>query len=301
VRRGWLCVAVFCSIVAIAPRAGADDATAEALFEEGRALMERGEYDGAAAKLVASYKLDAALGTLLNLALCHERTGRIATAWVEYRDGLAKATAARDDDRIRFATQRIAVIEPRLSHLTVHVRGKTDGLAITRDDVVVDAAAINVAVPVDPGVHVLRATAAGKRDWRHTVTVADHDENVDVPELEALPVVATPAAVRVDAKGWTQRNTAAVVGTVGATVLVGGLVFGSFAALRWSDARARCVQTESGLGCDPIGLGFAGDASSFATASTIFVVTSAVVIASALVIWAVAPRRAKTISLTATF
>jgi hypothetical protein len=73
-----------------------DAATAEALFEDGRRLMQEGDYASACPKLAASYKIDVALGnpalgTILNLAVCHERSGQTATAWIEYKDAAVAA------------------------------------------------------------------------------------------------------------------------------------------------------------------------------------------------------------------
>ena len=47
-----------------------DAIMAEALFREGRALMDAGNYDSACPKLAESYSQDPATGTLLALALC---------------------------------------------------------------------------------------------------------------------------------------------------------------------------------------------------------------------------------------
>jgi hypothetical protein len=66
-----------------------DDAAAEALFLDGRRLMDLGKIDEACAKFDASEKPSPALGTLMNLADCEEKRGRIATAW------------AREDQRSR--------------------------------------------------------------------------------------------------------------------------------------------------------------------------------------------------------
>ena len=58
-----------------------DPAAAEWLFREGRALMKKGDFAPACAKLAESQRLDPAVGTLMNLAECEERIGRTASAW----------------------------------------------------------------------------------------------------------------------------------------------------------------------------------------------------------------------------
>src|SRR5262245_18728599 len=59
-----------------------DSAAAQALFDQGRKLMESERWAEACPKLEESQRLDPAGGTLLHLALCREHEGRIATAWV---------------------------------------------------------------------------------------------------------------------------------------------------------------------------------------------------------------------------
>src|SRR5437762_8395146 len=67
-----------------ASRTRAGSPAAEALFEEGRQLLEGGHVDEACLKLKESYAQEAASGTLLNLALCHQIQGKMATAWAEF-------------------------------------------------------------------------------------------------------------------------------------------------------------------------------------------------------------------------
>ena len=65
----------------LAPLASADPAAAEALFREGRKLLDEGQLDAACSKLAESQRLDASPGTLGSLAQCHEKQGKTATAW----------------------------------------------------------------------------------------------------------------------------------------------------------------------------------------------------------------------------
>ena len=51
-------------------------AAAEALFDEGRALMDKGDIGGACREFEESDRLDPAPGTLLNLAGCYDGLGQ---------------------------------------------------------------------------------------------------------------------------------------------------------------------------------------------------------------------------------
>jgi hypothetical protein len=60
--------------------ASADSAAAEALFREGRDAAKHGDLETACADFAESQRLDPAPGTLLNLAECEEKLGRVASA-----------------------------------------------------------------------------------------------------------------------------------------------------------------------------------------------------------------------------
>src|SRR6185503_16570996 len=92
---------------------------AEALFEEGRKLLAAGEVRAACPKFAESYRLDTALGALLNLSTCHEREGRTATAWSEFRQAETEAASLRDEARRKLAADHAAALEPKLARLVV--------------------------------------------------------------------------------------------------------------------------------------------------------------------------------------
>src|SRR5689334_6484425 len=69
------------AVIREAPVASRDAmALAERFFEQGRAAMARGNFADACVAFEKSARLDPAVGTLANLAMCQERLGRTAEA-----------------------------------------------------------------------------------------------------------------------------------------------------------------------------------------------------------------------------
>src|SRR3954469_19109418 len=96
--------------------AKAQQAAADALFDSARAAMDKGDFDAACEQFRASDKLDAAVGTELNLADCEEKRGHLASAWELYRAAAEKL--ADRDERLALARSRIRALAPRLPKLT---------------------------------------------------------------------------------------------------------------------------------------------------------------------------------------
>jgi Tfp pilus assembly protein PilF len=185
----------FCACIlpsfAQADVSAADKLVATQLFKEGRTLLDQGQVAQACQKLEESQRIDPGGGTLLNLALCHERQGRTATAWEEFTEALG--IAKRDDNlqRIEFARAHIAQLEPVLSRLFVQVPTAADlpDLEIKRDGSPLGRAAWGSSIPVDPGDHLIEATAPGRTPWKELiVTGAKADtKTVVVPILQSAP------------------------------------------------------------------------------------------------------------------
>jgi hypothetical protein len=186
------------SFAALAEPTSADKSLATQLFKEGRTLVDQGKYAEGCRKLEESQRLDPGGGTLLNLALCHEKEGRTATAWTEFTEALGIARKDDRPQRAEIAQQHIEALEPTLSRLIVQVPPASDlsDLEIKRDGTGIRRAAWGTAMPIDPGDHVVEAFALGKIPWKHTVTVGGKAETktIAVPVLDNAPVAPTPAA-----------------------------------------------------------------------------------------------------------
>ncbi len=181
-----------------APSAFAADA--EELLKEGKKLLKEKKIDAACDKFAESYKTAQSAGTLIELGLCHERQGKIATAWSELLDAEADARKAARGDWEGRAKQNSRRLEPKLPRLTVTVAKPPEGLEITLDGVKLDPGALGKGKPVDPGEHKIGVTAPGHQSWEGSAKLKQGERRtVNVPALAALapgetakPVDTTP-------------------------------------------------------------------------------------------------------------
>jgi len=176
-------------------------AVAEALYRQARDLMAKGKLDEACPKFAESQRLDPATGTLLNLASCHERQGKLATAWLEYSDAMVAARRDAREDRVEFARERVTELEPKLSRLTILLAADadTEGLTLELDGANVGRAVVGAPFPVDPGEHRVRASAPGKTAQVFTVqvgAVADQ-QSLTVGKLADAPPEPAPTPTTV--------------------------------------------------------------------------------------------------------
>jgi tetratricopeptide (TPR) repeat protein len=307
-----------------------DAALAEALFREGRALMNQRQYAAACAKLQESQRLDPSGGTLLNLAACHEAEGKLAAAWVEYSEALATARRDRRADREKVIKQRLTALDTRLPRLTIVVgpAAQIPGLALTRDGAPIAQPAWGVVMPVDPGTYAIVATAPERTPWQTSVTVGPGQRlRIDVPVLQALPVAPvapTPAAVAPPVtepavppaaaailteqapverspRGLSQRTIwTLTAGGAGLALLAVGSIYGGLAWLRNDESKAHCRTT---VLCNAEGVQIRTAAQDAASVATWLYVGGAVALAAGGVLWFVLtprpgePKRARHVTM----
>jgi hypothetical protein len=276
----------------------ADKASAEALFDQGRKLMAAGNSADACPKFEASQKLDPGVGTMLNLADCYEKVGRTASAWAEFREAIPAAHDAGSADREQIARARAKDLESRLSYLTV-VAWKGQTVVVTRDGETLDAQLMGTAIPVDPGSHIVVATAPGKREWSTRVNVGAGGARVSV-SVPILPDESKDGntgagalvATREDGgstanPGGTARTLAITAGAVGVVGLAAGTIFGLKASSEWNDAKSNCHPYPY---CGQDGAQHADDARGHATLATIGFVVGVAGLATGAVLWFTAPK-----------
>jgi hypothetical protein len=267
----------------LAHAAGKNPVVAQALYDEARELVAAEKFEQACPKFKASYELDPAGGTLLNLADCYERQGKTALAWTTFKDALEAARRDGKNERVEFATQHLAALEKRLSRLSVAVpeAARVPGLEITVDGTPLAEAAYDTALPVDPGPHRIRAVAPGKQAFEKSFDVpssrAEHLK-IDLPALadasgappvapkQADPSSAAPQST-VDGSSpptSTARTMGFVAGGLGLVSVGVGSYFGLKAFSRWNARNQACES-----GCTAAAKTAGDEAESAATVSTV--------------------------------
>ncbi len=233
---------VVASCVASAAAAQTHDAVgAEALFREGRADADAGNYAAACPKFAASYRLDPTQGTLFNLADCEERNGKLASAWQHFHQLLDQLPPA--DDRRAYVQSHSTALEQRVPRLRVVL--DAHGASVERDGAPLGDALLNVPVPMDPGAHHFIVRAPGHADRVFEVTLAENERRDFA--LAVGPAAKTPT-VQVAARPVVTnthtpftRTLGFVIGGVGvATAAVGG-VFGGLALADNGQSNASCA------------------------------------------------------------
>ena len=285
-----------------------DKPAAEASFREGRRLLAAGKVKEACARFEMSMKLDPALGTLLNLADCHEREGRMATAWAEFKELQDRASSSGRTKFAKEAQRRAQSVESKLTRLVIKVARPTpDGLLVERNGGDVTAV-VGIAAPVDPGTHEIIASAPGYRAFKTTVTASGPGETVEVeiPALEKEATRATavdrvkekpkqavlePAPERKAAPSSRGRRFAGLaIGGAGVAVIGTGFVFGALARNDWNESRARC---DTNNVCDAEGSRLVDSSFSNATIATVLVPVGIAAVGAGVVVYLTSRGRSK--------
>jgi hypothetical protein len=251
--------------------------------------MDKGDFSAACPRLSESYVQDPSTGTLLALAFCQERLGQTASAWASYAEVVSRSKHEGHLDREQAARERADALEGKLSRLTIQVGADvaaTPGLVVTRDGVAVGSGAWGAPTPLDPGAHVVGATAPGKEPWSLTVNIGKEldAQTVTLPPLSALPAPApAPAPLAADApppdsrpffNGSPLQTIGLVTAGVGVIGLGTSLVFGLRASSLNKDSNSDGHCTAA-TGCDSYGFDKRSDAADAAGTATILLIAGA--------------------------
>jgi hypothetical protein len=298
----------------------ADKNQARVFGQEGQQALEAHDYKTAEDKFRRAYTLFPNAPTLaLGLARALAGNGKVVASEETYnkiiRDGAPPGNAvflrAVDD-----AKREISQVSPRVAHAIINVTGP-ESSKVTLDDQPLTWAALGGRRPVDPGAHVVKATAEGYKpaetrftasdgkDTTVTLTLTPTTEKEAGAAVVAPPTVPTtsptspatpPAATPASAPGVEQatqapaRSTNKTLGIValgvGGAGLAMGVVTGMLALGKHSDLNSACA----GGTCDPSKQSDVDSYHTMGTLSTVGFIVGGVGAAAGAVLLLTAPK-----------
>lgn len=233
----------------------ADVSAARALGQEGVKLADAGNCDEAIDRLSRAEKIFHAPTTLARLGECQVKVGKIVAGTENLNRVVRETIGPSAPQAFRDAQDRAKVVlaeaKPRIAKLKVAVAAPADAkLVVTIDGENLPIANLNMNRPVDPGEHVVEATAPGFLPAKGKVTLPDGGVDslaltleID-PNAPKTPVVAPVAGGQgsgpVDAPSKRDRTPAYVSLGIGGAGLVVGTVFGIVAMGKKSDLEDAC-------------------------------------------------------------
>jgi hypothetical protein len=182
-----------------APAAADDAAAADALFRRGVADMEAGRFDAACPAIAESNRLDPTPGTLFTLADCEAKAGRIMTAVALFDDYLLAFSRMSDEaqqkhlTRAGIARSQKAALTPEIPAVTLTLPASSpENVRITLDGAELTRASLGVALPMNPGEHVVTVQTPDGSALNKYFTLERRQKRSI--ELDALPSPEPPVA-----------------------------------------------------------------------------------------------------------
>lgn len=186
-----------------------DMAQANQLLRDGQALWQQGKQEEGCRKIEESVRVRAGYAAELALADCHAALGRPARAAQEL-SSIARRAALRSkvdtanlsiyQAYITRAEQRLRVLAPKLAGLptiTLVLSPEilaTAGVIARLDGIAVEPLQARVSIAVDPGHHVVRLLAPGKKErtFETDITQSERIAPFDALEDDAPPPAPAP-------------------------------------------------------------------------------------------------------------
>jgi hypothetical protein len=174
------------SLAWASPARAQQGAIADELYKQGQKLLDQGKVHEACEKFQASQEADPAIGTLINLASCHEKEGRTASAWDEFTEAASQASKANQRDREKYSREHADALEKQLHRLVIEILSPPENVVVKLDQKTLTKGVLGTALPLDPGEHDLEVSAPGKKAWQQHLKLGPGavTERVEVPKLE---------------------------------------------------------------------------------------------------------------------
>jgi hypothetical protein len=315
--------------IALAQTSDADKATARDLAIEGYQALESKDYTAALDRFTRADALYHAPSVILGLARAQVGLGKLVAAQELYsraaHETLPPNASTGSKKAVQEAQTELDALVLRIPSVVINVKG-SDAPRVTLDGIEVRAAALGVKRPVDPGKHVITASATGFVTSEVTVNLAEgKSESVTLelkprqtepppvvavapaaklptltPELTPMapvpttPVLSEPQPDQVTAKGLTRKTLGFVaLGVGGAGLIIGGIT-GGLALGKHGDITKSCGEGHCPKGTEATWQPEIDSYNTMGAISTIGFITGGALAATGVVLTLTAPKGSPT-------
>jgi hypothetical protein len=223
-----------------APVRAGDPARADALFKEGRQAFDRKDFPAACARFEESQRADPAAGTLLNLALCEEKLGKLLPARKHAGEVLASLPAK--DDRLPLVLELVSRLDRRIPTLTLTLAPGAPGDTTVRDERDGRTLAFGTPEPMEPGEHDLTIRALGRPESHLALTLVERKQEKRSVTVAAATPESVAAVPRDEppSSAPTRRIVGIAAGSLGVAGFITAGVTGALLLSRKSAVDAQC-------------------------------------------------------------
>lgn len=318
---GVVAVGLAMGAFALPARAQSDDdkSTARSLGQDGQDALDKKDFAKAsdlfrrAVKIFDDAKAPVPPTLLLGFARASAGKGTVIASQEAYnriiRQGTPPGAPALFVAAVEDAKKEIDAVSNRIASVTINVSG-CDSPQVTIDDNAVSSAVLGVKKPVDPGAHIVKATAASCSSGEQSFEVADgktaevtiklkKDEtptNTTPTTSTAAPTTTTPAATTTPPAPETPKssspNVPLAIGSfaVGGAGVILGAVTGVLALGKHSSLSDACP---TGTNCPQSLSSDLGTYHTMGTLSTVGFIVGGVGVAAGIVFLVMAPKTEK--------
>jgi hypothetical protein len=163
-------------------------------FAQAESDEDAGRWGDALDKLRHVLEVKRTAGVQYHIALCEEHLGQLVAALADYRAADGNAHSDNAQDVLNLVGKRLADLDARVPRLTIHLVPEAPDASVTLDGSALAHTLIGVAMPVDPGVHRVEASAQGRATSSVEVTMRERDATVLDVKLENTVVREPPPA-----------------------------------------------------------------------------------------------------------
>jgi hypothetical protein len=188
----WLAMMVALAWLSAGAPARAQDAEAleraRVAFQEGDVAENAGDCATAIQKFRSALEVKETTQLHLRIGRCEEKLGKFQAAMSSYAKG--QSVAGTDEELLALARRMRSQLDPRMPRLTVRVPDAPDGATVSLDGA--PFTGFGVDTPLDPGLHVVEATAPGRLRFEARIDLKESDKREVTIDLPIRAEPSTP-------------------------------------------------------------------------------------------------------------